>query len=220
MIQTVLAVETSTKACSIALYHQNRFYELEEKTNSFHGKTILPMVHEVLRLSNCDRKQIHLIAFGQGPGSFTGLRIGIGVVQGLAFGFHCNTIPISSLLALAETAFLKTGFPFILAGLDARMGEIYYGAFVFQEQNITTLVPETVLKPDEVLIPDISPEWLAVGSGFDQYGTTFQQKNHKIQHIPNLYPSAVAVARLSLMAQNREKITCAEKAMPMYLRGI
>lgn len=217
---SLLAIETSTENCSIALLKNGSTFLLEEKKPQSHGQVILPLIEKIIQKTNIRLTDIDVIAFGRGPGAFTGLRIGIGVVQGLAFGLNCGAIPVSSLQALAQTAFFKTGASFILTGLDARMGDVYFGAFSVIGGIAKPLLDESILKRDQISIPSFSTEWLAVGSGFDAHPKALEQRDLKVQHVPGVYPSAEAVARLGFLAYERGETVKAEKALPVYLRPV
>lgn len=214
-----LAIDTSTEICSVALLKNKSAFVLEEKTPQSHGQVILSLVKKAIEEANIQPADIQVIAFGRGPGAFTGLRIGIGVVQGLAYGLNRPVVPVSTLQALAQTAFLKTGENFILVALNAQMREVYYSAFSVTQGIAMPIVNECVLKPEQILVPTTSKEWLAVGSGFDRYKETLKRHSVKIQHVSGIYPSALAVAKLGALAYDRGETVSAEKALPVYLRS-
>ncbi|BBP45911.1 tRNA (adenosine(37)-N6)-threonylcarbamoyltransferase complex dimerization subunit type 1 TsaB [Thiosulfatimonas sediminis] len=127
--QTLLALDTSTANCSVALLHQQEIYAIHEMTPQQHAHRILPMIDELLQQAGIDGSQIDLIAFGEGPGAFTGIRIAAGVVQGLALGWNTPFLAISSLEAMAyQLVKAEAGNQAVIwvALMDARMNELYW----------------------------------------------------------------------------------------------
>jgi tRNA threonylcarbamoyladenosine biosynthesis protein TsaB len=122
----ILALETSTEFCSVALYLDDKILTQEILAERRHSEIVLPMVQEILADAELTLAQLDGIAFGAGPGSFTGLRIACGVAQGLAFATNLPIVGVSTLEAIAQ----QTGEQKIIAALDARMGEIYHAARV------------------------------------------------------------------------------------------
>ncbi len=136
----ILAVDTSTEACSAALLLGEKIDERFEIAPRRHTSLILPMVEDLLNEQSMRLTDLDAIAFGQGPGSFMGLRIAVGVAQGLAFGANLPVVPVSSLQALAQAAYWKTSCKTILAGWDARMQAIYWGAYVLREKQMRPVI--------------------------------------------------------------------------------
>src|SRR5690606_35013648 len=136
----ILALDSATDACSVALYRDGEVTALFELAAKSHSRRLLPMVDELLQNAGCSLKDLDAIAFGRGPGSFTGLRICLGVVQGLAFGANLPVIPVSTLAAMAS-GYLRecagSGLPPpLLVALDARMEEIYWAIFEADEKCV------------------------------------------------------------------------------------
>ena len=160
----LLALETSTEACSVAVSLDGKIHERVDH-GQHHSDVILGMVQEVLAESGLSLKQLDAIAFSRGPGSFTSLRIGAGVVQGLAFGANLPVVPVSSLAVLAQ----GVDAPKVLAAFDARMNQVYWGAFARNEKGLVELQgQEIVIAPAAVPLPEGSG-WVGAGSGWDQY---------------------------------------------------
>ena len=131
-----LAIDASTEACSVAIkYLEQQFSEYELCPQS-HSLRLLPMVDSVLKQANCKLTELDGIIFGQGPGSFTGVRIGIGVTQGLAFSAQLNARGVSTLQAMAQQAYDEKGQDKVIAAIDARMSEVYTCYFEVDEQGI------------------------------------------------------------------------------------
>ncbi len=174
------------------------------------------MVQEMLAEDGQLLTQLDAIAFGRGPGSFTGLRICAGVVQGLAFGADLPVVPVSSLAALAQ----GVDAPRVLAAFDARMHQVYWGAYVRNAQGMAEPVgEEKVLTPMQVPVPD-DAGWVGVGNGWDQYAAvlTARLKNHVASWRAQCFPRARFVAQLGAYLYEKGTALTPEQAVPVYLR--
>ncbi|MFA0231771.1 tRNA (adenosine(37)-N6)-threonylcarbamoyltransferase complex dimerization subunit type 1 TsaB, partial [Vibrio sp. 10N.261.45.A7] len=129
MSAKILAVDTATENCSVALVIGDQVFARSEEAPRDHTKKILPMVDEVLKEANVALTDLDAIAFGQGPGSFTGVRIGIGIAQGLAFGADLPMIGVSTLAAMAQGSYRKFGETHVATAIDARMSEVYWARY-------------------------------------------------------------------------------------------
>lgn len=136
MSTRILAIDTATEACSVALWNNGEKHALFEICPREHTQRILPMVQQVLAESGVTLNQLDALAFGRGPGSFTGVRIGIGIAQGLAMGAELPMIGVSTLATMAQGAFRVTGATQVLAAIDARMGEVYWGQYQRQDNGV------------------------------------------------------------------------------------
>ena len=211
----ILALETSTEACSVALWTDGSIIERFE-VGSQHSERILPMVHDVLAEAGFTLVQLDAIAFGRGPGSFTGLRISAGVVQGLAFGADLPVVPVSSLAVLAQ----GVDAPKVLAAFDARLNQVYWGAYIRNAQGIAELSGiERVLTPKNIPVP-VDAGWTGAGSGWDQYSQTLMErfKDHVLEWRAQCFPRARFVARLGALQHAQGGALTAEQALPVYLR--
>ncbi|MDM8563559.1 tRNA (adenosine(37)-N6)-threonylcarbamoyltransferase complex dimerization subunit type 1 TsaB, partial [Candidatus Marithioploca araucensis] len=132
----LLAFDASSPACSCALYLDGEITERYEIAPRQHAALILPMADELLTEAGLKPIELEGIAFGRGPGSFTGLRIASGVAQGIAFAADIPVAPISSLATLAQAAYIENGAQKVLAAIDARMSEVYWGMYVIDKQGI------------------------------------------------------------------------------------
>jgi tRNA threonylcarbamoyladenosine biosynthesis protein TsaB len=211
----ILALDTSTEACSVAIWSDGAVTDLFEYGTQ-HSERILAMVDELLAESGFALARFDAIAFGRGPGSFTGLRIGAGVAQGLAFGADIPVAPISSLAALAQ----GVDAPRVLAAFDARMNQIYSGAYVRNAQGIVELAGnESVAAPLDVTLPE-GNGWVGAGNGWDQYHVALLE--HLSGRITDwrkqVHPFARDVARLGALAVQAGKAIAAEQALPVYVR--
>ncbi|MFZ4702392.1 MAG: tRNA (adenosine(37)-N6)-threonylcarbamoyltransferase complex dimerization subunit type 1 TsaB, partial [Candidatus Methylumidiphilus sp.] len=125
----LLSLETSTEACSAALYLDGEITERYQLAPQQHNKLILPMIQSLLAEADLKLHQLDALAFGRGPGSFTGVRIAAGIVQGLAFGADLPVAPVSTLAAMAQEVFAESDSQYALPCIDARMGEVYWGVY-------------------------------------------------------------------------------------------
>ena len=125
----LLAIDTSGDACSAALFLDGVIEQRLDPTPRRHGELLLPMMQALLESAGIGLDALDAIAFGRGPGSFTGVRIAVAVAQGGAFGAGCPTVPVSTLAAMAVGEYRRTGRRRVLAALDARMGEVYWGVY-------------------------------------------------------------------------------------------
>ena len=211
----ILTLDTSTEACSVAVWANGNVVERFETGNQ-HSDLILPMVQAVLAEAGLALTQLDAIAFGRGPGSFTGLRIGAGVAQGLAFGANLPVVPISSLAALAQ----GVDAPRVLAAFDARMGQVYCGAYVKNDQGLVELVgAEQVIAPGGVPLPE-GTDWVGAGSGWDQYHALLSARLGKqiARWQKQVNPRARFIAELAVAGYRAGQIVAAEQALPVYLR--
>ena len=211
----LLALDTATEACSVAVWADGATIERLE-LGSQHSERILPMVQEVLAEAELTLKQLDAIAFGRGPGSFTGLRIGAGVTQGLAFGAGLPVVPVSSLAALAQ----GVDAPKVLAAFDARMQQVYWGAYVRNAQGLMGLQGgEIVIAPKDVPMPD-GAGWMGAGGGWDQYaGELSLRLGDKINEWRRqCLPRARHVAELGAAAFQAGQAVPPEQALPVYVR--
>ncbi|BAV33460.1 glycoprotease [Sulfuricaulis limicola] len=211
----ILALDTSTEACSVAILTDGAVAERFEYGNQ-HSERLLAMVDGLLAETGLALTQFDAIAFGRGPGSFTGLRIGAGVAQGLAFGVDIPVTPISSLAALAQ----GVDAPRVLAAFDARMNQVYSAAYARNPQGIVELVgAESVAVPSEVPLPG-GNGWIGAGNGWDQYHAVLLE--HLKEHVSNwheqAYPHARDVGRLGAATVQAGKAISAELALPVYVR--
>jgi tRNA threonylcarbamoyladenosine biosynthesis protein TsaB len=201
------AIETSTDWCSVAVWSDGEIAALERRAGNRHSELALPMLEALLEESSMKIDDLEAVAFGAGPGSFTGLRIACGLAQGLAFARDLPVIGISTLEAMAE----ESGARRVLACLDARMGEVYYAALEKQAAGWKEIVPAQCAAPQDVKAP--GEGWIGVGGGFAAYGSLGLARV-----LPEVHPSAVAVARLAAPRLAAGEGIDAALAAPMYVR--
>lgn len=214
----LLALDTSTTACSVAMWHDGQLFELFETAANRHSSLILGMVDQVLAESGATLRQCDAIAFGCGPGSFTGLRIGVGVVQGLAFGSGIPVVPVSSLAAQAA----RSGAENVLAAFDARMGQLYWGLYRAAEGRYVAAGDGNVMvtAPKQVGIP-AGEHWTAIGTGCDLYeeGIRTANPDSVITFVRGGFPHAMDVAALGAVEYRMGKAIPAAAAAPEYVRN-
>jgi tRNA threonylcarbamoyladenosine biosynthesis protein TsaB len=220
MTVRLLALETATTACSAALYIDGEIRERHALAARQHAALILPMVDSLLAEAQLPVKRLDAVAFGRGPGSFTGVRIASSVVQGLAYGADLPVIAVSTLAALAQGAMRETGTARVLAALDARMSEVYWG--VYQQDSAGRAVlqgAEYACPPERVPAPGPG-DWVGAGSGWKRYADNLRRScQSRVESLlPELEPRARDVAGLALGAFGRGDTLPAEAALPVYLR--
>ena len=211
----ILAVDTSTEFCSVALRVDDREIVRDCAAGQRHSSLLLPMIDEVLSEAQLKLPQLDGIAFGAGPGSFTGLRIACGVVQGLAFVADLPVYGVSSLLALAEAS----GAEKVIAALDARMGEIYHAAFMRQDNTWQIVIAANLCKANAA--PLVSGAgWCGVGSGFVAHGAALSERYaERLGSVQaHLVPRACYIARLAQPVFASGRGVPAHQALPMYIR--
>ncbi|MDR2709967.1 MAG: tRNA (adenosine(37)-N6)-threonylcarbamoyltransferase complex dimerization subunit type 1 TsaB [Burkholderiales bacterium] len=218
----ILALETSTQWLSVAVGDAAGWATRDVEVGPGHSGRILPLVQETLAAASVTLKQLDAIAFGAGPGSFTGVRIACGAAQGLALGANLPLTPVCSLLAIAETARLKWGGENIFTVADARMREVYAAAWRYRAGAWDEVLPPMAAKPEiaaacfrEAAKND--NEWSIVGDGLAAYpalAASFPWQTAQT----NARPSAQAVGLLGLAAWKRGEVVTAAEATPLYVR--
>ncbi|TYK64434.1 tRNA (adenosine(37)-N6)-threonylcarbamoyltransferase complex dimerization subunit type 1 TsaB [Colwellia echini] len=225
-----LALDASTEACSVALEVNGKMFSRYELCPQSHSLRLLPMIDDVLQEANIKLTELDGLIFGQGPGSFTGVRIGVGVAQGLAFSANLPVVGVSSLQAMAQSAFLTHGETKVVAAIDARMAEVYNGYFELDENNIMQEKQSEAVTPPEQLDAHLSSvvksTFYAVGTGWDAY---FEKPNEALgeklvalksnQGSPEiLFPTAEAMLVIGKTKLEQGQGVTAENAQPVYVR--
>lgn len=221
----ILALDTSTIACSAALMIDNEISEEFIVAPMQHAQQILPMIERLLKKGDISFAQLDAIAFGRGPGSFTGVRIAASVVQGLAFSHDIPVIPISTLAAVAQGMFRLYQANQVLVALDARMEEVYWGVYEADGNKLMRpIAPEQVTAPNLVRVSAellLDKQWVGAGDGWASYQNELKQNlsNGTIKTIfPQEYPHAYDIAILGKAAWNKGLAVMAADAIPVYLR--
>jgi tRNA threonylcarbamoyladenosine biosynthesis protein TsaB len=216
----ILALETSTEACSVAILNTHGICEVHELAPRQHTDLLFTMVERVLAEAGITRHALDLIAFGQGPGAFTGVRVAAAVAQGIALARDLPLAPISTLAALAVGGARLHGGRQVLAALDARRDEIYLAALRFSDDDDLgeLVIADCVIAPEAVTVATPAM-WLAVGNGWPVYAARFAPDIAAIARAPLLHPHAADVARLGAALQARGATVGVAQALPLYLRG-
>jgi tRNA threonylcarbamoyladenosine biosynthesis protein TsaB len=216
----LLALDTATDACSVALLIDDQVRQDFRIAPREHARLLLPMIETLLAEAGLAPVQLDAVAFGRGPGSFTGLRIAAGVTQGIALGADLPVAPVSTLAALAQGALREDNAERVLAALDARMNEVYWGAFGHGADNrMQALGGECVCAPGDAPVPG-EGQWQGVGSGWAAYADALSQRcGSQVAHRdPDRRPQARDIALLAAPLVERGEALAPELALPVYLR--
>ncbi len=211
----ILAFDTSSEWLSVALLHDGDLHYLECDAQQQHAEHALPMIRQLLQSANLQLNQLDAIAYNHGPGAFTGLRIGCGIAQGLAYGTGLPLIGVCSLEAIAE----QVAADQVYVCLDARMNQVFYAAYRQRSQHWEAVVPPALATPDR--LPTFPGEnWVGAGSGFvshpaalrDRLGTAMTSVH------PARHAHAREIARLAAIELSAGHTAQPEQASLLYLR--
>ena len=213
---TLLALDTATEACSVALLHEGRVFSRYEVIPRLHAQRVLPMVQELLAEAGIALAAVEAIAFGRGPGAFTGVRIAVGVVQGLAFALDRPVLPISNLAVMAQRAHREQGATQVATAIDARMDELYWGCYRLEDGEMRLVGVEAVLPPEQVALPrGAEGEWFGAGTGW-AFASRIPVPVQAMD--AGLLPHAEDLLTLATFAWARGEAVVADQAQPVYLR--
>ena len=214
----ILAIETSSELASCALLAGDTVIARATSGVRTHSQSILPMVQELLREAGIRLADCDAIAFGAGPGSFTGVRTACGVAQGLAFGAGLQVVPMVTLAAMAEACRARTGAGEVLTVLDARMNEVYWAQYRHDGAGWIEVVAPALCAPDAVQ-PVASEGLAACGNGFAVYPEAFAGKAFAAGALDDILPHARDMALLAAPALAAGLGVPAAQAQPLYLRN-
>jgi tRNA threonylcarbamoyladenosine biosynthesis protein TsaB len=219
----LLAIDTSSVACSVALAVDDTVCERHEERAREHTRLLLPMVRDVLAEGGLAPEQLDAIVLGNGPGSFIGMRIAASVAQGLAHGAGLGIVPVSSLAAVAAQVFEESEATEVVVAQDAHMSEVYLGAFRRGPENEPAdLFPERL--QTQTLIEDLTPELaasrVAAGFGWERYpGLAAANATVIGQHSNVQHPRARYLLALGVAAMVRGAAIRPQDLVPAYLRS-
>ena len=215
-MSTLLALDTATEACSVALLHDGKVTSHYEVIPRLHAQKLLPMIKQLLEDAGTTLAAVDAIAFGRGPGAFTGVRIAIGVVQGLAFALERPVLPVSNLAVLAQRAHREHGATQVVSAIDARMDEVYWGCYREQAGEMRLQGAEAVLAPEAAALPEgASGDWFGAGTGWG-YADRLSVKPYAMD--AGMLPHAEDLLTLARFAWARGEAIRADDAQPVYLR--
>ncbi|HSO81719.1 tRNA (adenosine(37)-N6)-threonylcarbamoyltransferase complex dimerization subunit type 1 TsaB [Thiocapsa sp.] len=217
---TLLAIDTSGDACSAALLSGERIEQVLETAPRRHGELILGMMQQVLDNAGTRLDALDAIAFARGPGSFTGVRIAVAVAQGAAFGAGLPLVPVSTLAAIAQGEFRRSGERRLLVALDARMGEVYWGCFEIDERGLAVARCEERVCPPEGVESPGGEGWFGVGPGWSVYGAELAARTGVA---PNVHAGEAICEARDLAVLGAAELAAGhavppELAAPVYLR--
>lgn len=222
----LLALETATEACSVALHIDGQMLERHEIAPRRHAELTLPWIAELLAEAGIVRAQLDVIACSRGPGAFTGVRLAVAMVQGLALALDRPAIGVSTLEALARPAMRELDAAGdaqagVLAAIDARMGEVYLAEYLRNESGQWQRQgEERVLSPAAMTLPDALPR-VGAGTGFAAEDATLARTldTQLVRVLPEALPRAADVAELAVAAFHRGEAVAPEYLQPAYLRN-
>jgi len=216
----LLAIDTSTEACSAALSIAGEVRERYRLAPREHAQLILPMIDDLMNEAGLRVNDLDAVAFGRGPGAFTGLRIAASVTQGIAFAADLPVVAVSSLAALAQGMYREKGIRRVLAAVDARIQEVYWGVYESEANGLMQLHGEEVVcPPSRVPLPS-GDGWYGAGTGWEAYLPALQARLREAAGAwdGRRYPAARDVAALAAAGYGRGEAVAAEQALPVYLR--
>ena len=217
----ILAIETSSERCSVALETETALYSLESEQPRGHADLILQMVQDVIADSGLELEQLDALAYSKGPGAFTSIRIGISVVQGLAFGRSLSVASASSLEVMAHKFRAQEG-RIIMPSLDARMSEVYFGVYIIQNGRAVSLQTDQVAKPELIQLDttiDLN-QVICVGSGWQSYAKEMAEKFKHLNVVKEAecYPHAKDLLDIAYAQYSENILLPADQILPVYIR--
>jgi tRNA threonylcarbamoyladenosine biosynthesis protein TsaB len=213
----ILALDASTEWCSVAVGDGRKWHGRDELAGQMHSERALPMVQQALAEAGWALCDLDGIAFGAGPGSFTGVRIGCGVAQGLALGADLPVLPVPTLEALAQEAHRTRGWANVVACLDARMREVYVAAYARSDDEWRESAASAVMAPANVRRPSDDVPWYGAGNGFAAYPAL--TVDLALAHVAaDARPTAQSIGELAWPRLVAGKGLAAADAAPMYVR--
>ncbi len=224
----ILAIETATEACSASLSINDVVSKQSQVAPQQHSQLILPMIDSLLQQADLEVSQLDYLAFGRGPGSFTGVRIATGMIQGLSMSANIPVVGVSTLATMAQNALVTNHAQYAVAAIDARMGEVYFGIFKSNAEGVMTLIEnEQVLAPKKAIeklaafVSSVNEPFFTVGTGWQAYPELLEsdeQVKALSRETEILYPDAEFMLPYakSMIAQNQ--VLSADKVQPVYVR--
>lgn len=226
MKPTLLAIDTSTENCSVALQIGDKVISREMESPREHSQRLLPFVQEVLKEADTQLSEVNGLVVGVGPGSFTGVRIGVSIAQGLAFGADLPVQGVSSLDAMAIEGVRKHPTDWVISAIDARMGEIYWRIYKRNGEQLTTFAGAQVNKPDQLNLAELLSEYgFQTNESIGYVGTGWQTYYPQLVATMPTAPDSLectlptAAAMLVWAEQHNEQAISADELEPLYVRN-
>lgn len=221
MSAKILAIDTATENCSVALLANDQVISRSAVAPRDHTKKVLPMVDEVLKEAGLTLQELDALAFGRGPGSFTGVRIGIGIAQGLAFGADLPMIGVSTLAAMAQGSHRLHGVTNVAVAIDARMSEVYWARYSRQDNGEWVGIDEECVIPPARLTEEAQADdkmWTTAGTGWDAYQEVLADLPFNLTNGEVLYPDSQDIVILAEQEFKKGNTVPVEDSSPVYLR--
>jgi tRNA threonylcarbamoyladenosine biosynthesis protein TsaB len=212
----ILAFDTSGETCSVALLMGKTCLQRIESRPRKQAEALLPMIDAILAEAGIGLTQLDGLALTRGPGAFTGVRIGIGVAQGMSYAADIPAVTVSTLAVIAQSAYRIHSVKQVLTAVDARMKEIYWGGYLLQEDAImASIVADRLSAPEELQQQiDLNGDWSGVGSGWEAYASALP----KYPIYPAVFPQAQDIITLAVPEFTAGRVLSAAEIIPVYLR--
>ena len=216
----ILALESASEACSAALSVDGKIVSRYEVAPQKHAQLLLPMIDEVMKEAGLKPAELDGLAYGHGPGSFTGVRIAAGMIQGIALGCDIPAVGVSTLQAIAHRNWRESGQNNTLSVIDARMKEVYFGAYSTNDHGQSVLLGEECVDAPENVSVESNGPWSGAGSGWAVYESTLNASLGEpvLGVASDLLPHAIDIVELALQRFALGEAVPAQLAMPVYLR--
>lgn len=205
----LLAIDTATDACSVAMDIDGELFSDHRVEPQQHAALLLPMVDGLCTKANIELSMLDAVVFGQGPGSFTGLRIAASTAAGIAFGADCKIIALSSLQAMAQGVYRMQGVKKVFVATDARMGEMYWGTYRLDDAGLMQAASEDALN---------KPELVEIPVGFTPAGSGVEVYKNSPNTVKDVWPNAIDLISLAKPLATAKQWESADSALPIYLR--
>ncbi len=213
----IVALDTATEACSVALLCGGEVQSRYQVAPKIHAKVLLPMLDELMAEAQIGPQQLDAVAFGRGPGGFTGVRIATAAAQAIALGADIPAAPVSTLAAIALRANREGGCKKIAVAIDARMSEVYWGAYLAGSAEPTLVGIECVCAPDQV--PALEGDWKTAGTGWQVWpDQLLAASGVQVTNDTDPFPHALDILSIGGEMIKQGRGVAAESALPVYLR--
>ena len=217
---TLLCIDTSSASCSVALSRGDEILLEIENTPQKHSERVLEMCDALLTQAGIGVNELDALGISQGPGSFTGVRIGVSVAQGIAFAANLPVVAVSSLALLAQQTYRSYQAANVLCLSDARMGEMYFGAFSLQDGLMTAIAKEGLIKPEEFTFINTADSWVSCGSAWEEYHCELSTLKESFDDIySDIHVCADNLVPYVKHALKTNNTVTAIELQPVYLRN-